>query len=133
MWKMKSNHSLPDKPQNQAFFQVVLPFLLVFLLVIFAGILLFSRISSGTTDIRVWADIAVVLIILPLLLGCVLFLVAIIIFIALAIELQKKTAALLKRVNSIAFNINGGIAKIAQSFIKPLIHIISRSSILKRK
>lgn len=133
MWKMKSNHSLPEKSQNQVFFQVVLPFLLVFLLVVFAGILLFSRISSGTTDIRVWADIAVVLIILPLLLCCLLFLVAMIIFIALAIEIQKKTAALLKRMNSIALNINGGIAKTAQSLIKPLIHIISRSSILKRK
>jgi len=129
---MKSDNSTPGNQQNQAFSQVILPFLFFLILVIIAGILLFSRISSGTSDIRAWADISVVLIVLPLLLAFIVFLVVIIISITLTIGLQKRIVLLIKKIDTLSFTFKSGITKAAQSLVKPLILINSRLSILKR-
>jgi hypothetical protein len=133
MLEMKSESSTPGIHQNQVFSQVILPFLFFLILVVSAGFLLFSRISSGAFDMRVWADISVILIFLPLLMFFVIILLVIFLSIALITGIQKKVVSLFMRLNLLSSTIKDSVAKTSHSFIQPLIFIITRLPNLKRK
>lgn len=76
------NESLGKQPDTnssihnrQVFWQIVFPFLVALLAVAVAAYWLFSNNVRGNLDIRLWADISAILLILPLLLWILLFLI----------------------------------------------------------
>lgn len=108
---MNDNYS--NRHKFQCFWQIIFPFFVSIILVIFLGFLIFSSIGAADDKLRIWADIAFMIFTIPLL-DLVLFIFTILI---LLIVLVKKSSA--------QFN---NFTKKAKGVFQKFLHITERSA-----
>ena len=108
---MNSNFS--NRHKFQRFWQIIFPFFVSIILVIFLGFLIFSSIGAADDKLRIWADIAFMIFTIPLL-DLVLFIFTLLI---LLIVLVKKS--------STQFN---NFTKKAKGVFQKFLHITERSA-----
>jgi hypothetical protein len=133
MTDMKEDQSDRIKRPNQIFSQVFLPFLLAFSVVAFAGFFLFSNLISESTDFRIWSDISVMIIFLPLILLSLPIFMLIMIKSVLVVKIQQKVLALGKKINPGITHILRAIAHLANLSAKPLIALKSGFSFFMKQ
>lgn len=130
MANMKEDKSERINHPNQVFSQVFLPFLLFSVMVVFAGYFLFSSLVSGNTEFRMWSDISLIVIFLPLVLLALPLLMVILAHILLVARIQQKVLAFGKKVNPVFNQITKAVANLANLSTKPLIALKSGFSFL---
>ena len=130
---MKEDHPKRVNPRNQIFSQVFLPFLIAFASVAFSGYFLFSSLVSGTTDFRMWSDISVMVIFLPLILFGLPFLMIILAHVVLVSKIQRTVLDMGKKMRPLFIKIARAVANFAILSTKPLISLKSGLSFLIRQ
>ena len=118
---MKANTETQENHKNQIFSQIILPFLLFLALVVVGGYLLFSRVVSGSADLRMSSDISTMIVFLPFIIISPIFLVMIMMIIALVLAFQEKINGLFRKINPIILKISTGAANLAHFVSRPVI------------
>jgi hypothetical protein len=128
---MKTNNH-----QKQIIWQIYLPMILSILVFIFSSFLLFGKFSYGDMNFRIWSDISVLVITMPLTLSfLIIFLfISIVIFLISRLKVGISKASLI--LNSISKPIFNWINTLTQWITKPVIFIesiISQLSFTKKE
>ncbi len=130
---MKAEPARQENHPNQIFSQIILPFLLFFALVVCGGYFLFSRLVSGSADFRMWSDISVVIIFLPLIFIGPILLVIFMAKIALVSAIQEKVQGFFGKVSPVILKITRSGTHVAQFLAKPFVAINTGLSFLKSR
>lgn len=133
MANMEKDQSERINHSNHIFIQVTLPFLLAFTVVAYAGYFLFSTLVSGTTDFRMWSDISVMLIFLPLILLALPWILILMVHIILVVKVQQIVLDMGEKINPVFTRILRAIADLGNLPTKPLIALISRFPFFRRQ
>ena len=111
--------------RNQAFSQIIFPMICIVLVVVASTYFLFINLSAGKMDYRVWSDISILLIILPVILSFVFSFIFIAGLIFIISIFQPKLDNALLKVNSIIKSISFWTIKGAGLISRPMIHLES--------
>jgi hypothetical protein len=115
--------------RRQRFWQIILPIVLVSLLVVVAGGI---TISVEADLNRLWADISIIWLVLPVLLIALLFLIILIGMIYLMYKLTNGLPRLTRKAQNIFIRIEQETCRGSNSVAKPVIWIHQFQSGLKR-
>jgi hypothetical protein len=133
MKNMKEDQPNQGNPPNQIFSQVFLPLLLAVAVVALSAYYLFSNLVSGTIDFRMWSDISVMVIFLPLILFGLPVLMIIFAHIVLVAKIQRKVLEIGKKMRPVFIQIVKAVANFAIRSTKPLIALKSGFSFFNRQ
>jgi hypothetical protein len=133
MKNMKEDQPNQGNPPNQIFSQVFLPLLLAVAVVALSAYYLFSNLVSGTIDFRMWSDISVMVIFLPLILFGFPVLMIIFAHIVLVAKIQRKVLEIGKKMRPVFIQIVKAVANFAIRSTKPLIALKSGFSFFNRQ
>jgi hypothetical protein len=112
-----------NRIKNQVFSQIIFPMICFILIVVASSYFLFINLFSGKMDFRVWSDISVLVVILPVILSFVftfIFIAGLIYVISL---FQPKLNNALIKVNSIVKSISFWTIKSTDLISQPVIHL----------
>jgi asparagine N-glycosylation enzyme membrane subunit Stt3 len=110
---------------NQIFSQILVPFVIAFIATAVAGYFLFSSLVSGTSEIRMWSDISVMIIFLPLIFFGLPLLLIIIAHIVLTVKIQQKVGDIGKKIRPVFIKSVVTASDLANLLSKPLIALKS--------
>jgi hypothetical protein len=133
MKNMKEDQPNQGNPPNQIFSQVFLPLLFAVAVVALSAYILFSNLVSGTIDVRMWSDISVMVIFLPLILFGLSVLMIILAHIVLVAKIQRKVLDIGKKMRPVFIQIARAVANFAILSTKPLIALKSGFSFFNRQ
>lgn len=133
MANMKKEQLERENHSNQIFSQILLPFLLAFAVVAYAGYFLFSTLISGSIDFRIWSDISVMLIFLPLILLALPWIMLLIVHIFLVVKIQQIVLDMGEKTNPVFTRILRTIADLGSFPTKPLIALMSGFPFFRRQ
>jgi hypothetical protein len=122
------------KHRKQRFWQILLPIILISILIFsFGGYF----ISIGGAQTRVWADISIIWIVVPLLVIFIISLAILILMIIILNQAIRKTPLLTRRIHRIFYLLERQACNMADSIIKPILWVNQTkagiSSLFKRK
>jgi hypothetical protein len=118
---MVNNH----QTKNQVFLQIILPMVFFILVIGATSFFLFSNLSSGKMDYRIWSDISILIIFIPLILSFVFTLLFTALLIFLISIFQSKLINALKKANSFIKTFSFWTIKLANLILQPVIRIES--------
>jgi hypothetical protein len=118
---MVNNHHT----KNQVFLQIILPMIFFFLIVSVSSFFLFTNLSSGKMDFRIWSDISILIIVLPVILIFVFTLLLIALLIFLISIFQPKLNNALLKITSFMKTFTFWTIKLSNLILQPMIRIES--------
>ena len=130
---MKKAKNSRERPSNQIFSQIILPFSLFFILVVIGGALLFSGIKSGATDLQLWRDISVLMVLLPLILLGPILMVVVLLNIILLQSAHHRVIGLFDRYKPLILKFARRANSLAQFVVKPIISIKSALALVTKE
>jgi hypothetical protein len=133
MTDMKEDQSQRLKRPNQIFSQIFLPLLLAFSVVAVTGYFLFTNLMLESADFRMWSDISVMIIFLPLIFLSLPFFMLIMLQSVLVVKIQQKVLVLGNKISPGFTHIVKAMANLANLSAKPLIALKSGFSFFKKK
>lgn len=113
----------PTKHQQQIFFQVFLPFALVFLIVAAILVLLFLELPEGNLDYRNWSNISILVISFPLILLSVVVFFGTCIAIYFNFIIKQKFMKIVDKLSGFSSKCSKIINKISALISTPVIQI----------
>ncbi|HEY59423.1 MAG TPA: hypothetical protein G4N92_01875 [Anaerolineae bacterium] len=125
----------PDKKikrQNTTFWTIWFPLVLFIILTILGGYMIFRAIVYGTSDMSLWVDIAIIILLAPLTLSLIILLITLAIFIFF---LHESTIILITELDSLShfvINILNQATYLLTLLVKPFILIDSFNQILSQ-
>jgi hypothetical protein len=114
--------------KQQIVWQILLPFLLVTLILLTAGIWL---VTGATSQTRVWSDVSIIWLLVPML---ILALAALALFVVLIIGMAKLLQAAPRytsRAQQIAGQVATGTRKVADGAAKPFVWLEQAKAVIK--
>jgi hypothetical protein len=114
--------------KRQVIWQILVPFLLVTLMLLAAGVWL---VWGEITRARVWADVSIIWLIIPLLLLSLAALALLVVMIAGMAKLLRATPRFTSRAQQIAGQIADGTRKAADGAVKPFVWIEQAGAVVK--
>ena len=114
--------------RRQRFWQIILPIVLFCLLIGVAGV---YTIFAGKAISRLWADVSIIWLILPLLFFVLLFLVLLIGMIYLLNKLTKNLLGISRKAQNLFTHIEHETCRVSNSVVKPFFWIHQFQSGLK--
>jgi hypothetical protein len=118
---MVNNH----QTKNQVISQIVFPMLFFILAVGVSSFFLFSNLSSGKMDYRIWSDISILIIFIPVILSFVFTLLFTTLLIFLISIFQSKLLNALQKMDSFLKTFSFWTIKLADLILQPVIRIES--------
>ena len=129
----KENHTNQGNHGKQTLWQIYFPFLLALTVIGWAAYKLFQGTHSGITEMRIWADISTILIILPWFLIILLLFLIVILF---SVLFGKSSCSLRKgfsKLNQITKRLEKVSRSICKAIEKFFIDAETYTSIINRK
>ena len=104
--------------RRQSFWQILFPFIVIALLVIAAGVL---AVVGGASQARVWADVSLIWLVVPILIFALLFLALLGGMIYLLIRLTRAIPPISARAQFYGRRISGGVRGAADKAVQPIL------------
>ena len=114
--------------KRQVVWQIIVPFLLVTLILLAAGVWL---VTGATAHTRAWADVSIIWIVAPLLLLALAALALLVLLIVGMAKLLQATPRFTSRAQQVADQIAAGTRKAADGAIKPFVWIEQAGAAIK--
>lgn len=111
--------------RKQIFWQVYFPLLILFGCVFLIGYFLFGKSGSGSLNIRIWSDISILIILLPVIISFIFTFICIYFLIYGISRIYPVVGNLLQKLNLLSFNILNVSKKVMGTFIHPIIGVES--------
>jgi uncharacterized membrane protein YhdT len=129
----QAKRTLESAHNRQTFWQIYFPLLVALATVAVVFFLLFGKPAGGGIDIRVWADIAAILIILPLLLIVLMILVIALAGSAITYKISSTLKPGLAKIRQFVLRLSGGINTISQAIVDSLAELETMADSISRK
>ena len=114
-----------NKHKKQIFWQIYLPMVVIIGLLVFFTFSFFGKTMLGEMDLRIWSDISLLVITLPLLFICVVFFIHLILIIYLISRYRSTVSYILLYIGDILIITSHWTSKITGFLSSPIIQIES--------
>ena len=114
-----------ENHRKQIFWQVFLPLIMVCLILTALSFFLFGEITSGEANYRIWSDISMVVLTMPLILIFFLIFLFVSLLVFLIPGFNKKLKSIFNKINPFAISITHWIQLVSNGITQPVIFIES--------